>query len=318
MKELYDTLFLKKLFKGSNHSNISSLMVSKYEEHKNDLKFLKILFKNDKKIYKEFFKGNCIYKEYITNKITYIDFINSIDKAISNIEITDYNLSNKYLTEVKNKMINGKFMPRITSTENGKYPYQLNEDELKRIIENQGKYYPFLLNKTEDGTYKIVKLLEFRIPYFVGPLVNNKQSQFAWMERNIENEKITPYNFDKIVNKELTAENFIKRMISHCTYLLEEEALPNNSILYNKFKVLNELKQIKINGEKLDLKLQHKIIEELFKNTKGKITEKKFKDYLLSNNEYPMHGTELNITGYSADGAFANNMQSYVDFFAED
>ena len=107
-------------------------------------------------------------------------------------------------------------------------------------------------------------------------------------------------------------------MISHCTYLLEEEALPNNSILYNKFKVLNELKQIKINGEKLDLKLQHKIIEELFKNTKGKITEKKFKDYLLSNNEYPMHGTELNITGYSADGAFANNMQSYVDFFAED
>lgn len=318
MKELYDTLFLKKLFKGSNHSNISSLMVSKYEDHKNDLKFLKILFKNDKKIYKEFFKGNCIYKEYITNKITYMDFINSIDKAISNIEITDYNLSNKYLTEVKNKMINGKFMPRITSTENGKYPYQLNEDELKRIIENQGKYYPFLLNKTEDGTYKIVKLLEFRIPYFVGPLVNNKQSQFAWMERNIENEKITPYNFDKIVNKELTAENFIKRMISHCTYLLEEEALPNNSILYNKFKVLNELKQIKINGEKLDLKLQHKIIEELFKNTKGKITEKKFKDYLLSNNEYPMHGTELNITGYSADGAFANNMQSYVDFFAED
>ena len=28
-----------------------------------------------------------------------------------------------------------------------------------------------------------------------------------------------------------------------------------------------------------------------------------------------MHGTELNITGYSGDGKFANNMQSYVDFF---
>ena len=319
MKELYDTLFLKKLFKGSNHTNISSLMVSKYEEHKEDLKFLKSLFKSDKKIYKEFFKGNCIYKEYITNKKTYADFISDIDKVISKIEINDYSLSNKYLTEIKNKIINGKFMPRITSTENGKYPYQLNEDELKKIIENQGKYYPFLLNKTDDGIYKLVKLLEFRIPYFVGPLVSNKQSQFAWMERNIENIKITPYNFDKVVNKELTAERFIKRMISHCncTYLLEEEALPNNSILYNNFKVLNELKQIRINGEKLDIKLQHKIIEELFKKTSGKITEKKFKDYLLSNNEYPMHGTELNITGYSSDGAFANNMQSYIDFFEE-
>ena len=30
------------------------------------------------------------------------------------------------------------------------------KDELLKIIENQGKYYPFLLNKTNDGTYKIV------------------------------------------------------------------------------------------------------------------------------------------------------------------
>ena len=40
MKELYDTLFLKKLFKGSNETNISSLMVKKYNDHKEDLKFL--------------------------------------------------------------------------------------------------------------------------------------------------------------------------------------------------------------------------------------------------------------------------------------
>ena len=146
-------------------------------------------------------------------------------------------------------MENGDFMPRITSKENGKYPYHLNEDELLKIIDNQSKYYPFLLNKTEDGINKIVKLLEFRIPYFVGPLVKSSKSDFAWMERNVENVKITPYNFDKIINKELTAEKFIKRMISKCTYLLNEPALPNNSISYNNFKVLNELKQIRINGE---------------------------------------------------------------------
>lgn len=317
MKELYDTLFLKKLFNGSNETNISSLMVKKYNEHKEDLNFLKKILKNDKELYKKFFKKNCIYKEYVTNNKTYEDFIKEVNNAISKINITDYDLSNEYVTKIVPKIANGNFMPRITSNENGKYPYQLNKDELLKIIENQGKYYPFLLNKTNDGVCKIVKLLEFRIPYFVGPLVNSNQSKFAWMERNIQNVKITPYNFDEVINKELTAEKFIKRMISNCTYLLNEPALPNNSISYNNFKVLNELKQIRINGELLEINLQHKIIEELFKKTNGTITEKKFKDYLLSNNEYPMHGTELNITGYSAEGAFANNMQSYIDFFGE-
>lgn len=317
MKELYDTLFLKKLFKGSNETNISSLMVKKYNEHKEDLKFLKKILKSDKELYKKFFKNDCIYEKYITNNITYDEFIKEVNNAISKVNIADYNLSNEYVTKIAPKIANGNFMPRITSTENGKYPYQLNKDELLKIIENQGKYYPFLLNKTNDGTYKIVKLLEFRIPYFVGPLVNSNQSKFAWMERNIQNVKITPYNFDEVINKELTAEKFIKRMISNCTYLLNEPALTNNSISYNNFKVLNELKQIRINGELLEINLQHKLIEELFKKTNGTITEKKFKDYLLSNNEFPMHGTELNITGYSADGAFANNMQSYIDFFGK-
>ena len=317
MKELYDTLFLKKLFKGSNETSISSLMVKKYNEHKEDLKFLKKILKSDKELYKKFFKNDCIYEKYITNNITYDEFIKEVNNAISKVNIADYNLSNEYVTKIAPKIANGNFMPRITSTENGKYPYQLNKDELLKIIENQGKHYPFLLNKTNDGTYKIVKLLEFRIPYFVGPLVNSNQSKFAWMERNIQNVKITPYNFDEVINKELTAEKFIKRMISNCTYLLNEPALPNNSISYNNFKVLNELKQIRINGELLEINLQHKLIEELFKKTNGTITEKKFKDYLLSNNEFPMHGTELNITGYSADGAFSNNMQSYIDFFGE-
>lgn len=319
MKDLYDTLFLKKLFKGSNETNISSLMVKKYNEHKEDLKLLKSIIKSDKKVYKNFFKDDCIYKKYANNdsSMSYDNFVKEINNAISKMNITNYELSTDFITKIKPKIENGTFMPRITTVENGKYPYQLNKDELIKIIEKQGKYYPFLLNKLEDGTYKIVKLLEFRIPYYVGPLVSSEHSKFAWMERNIQNEKITPYNFDRIVNKELTAEKFIKRMIAHCTYLLSEPALPNNSISYNNFKVLNELKQIRVNGELLEIDLQHKIIEELFKKTTGTITEKKFKDYLLSNNEYPMHGSELNISGYSADGAFANNMQSYVDFFGE-
>ena len=40
-------------------------------------------------------------------------------------------------------------------------------------------------------------------------------------------------------------------MVSNCTYILQEKAMPTHSILYSKFKLLNELKQISVNGEKL-------------------------------------------------------------------
>ena len=92
--------------------------------------------------------------------------------------------------------------------------------------------------------------MEFRIPYYVGPLVSCKKSKNAWLERRIDNVKITPYNFDEVVDKEKTAEEFIRRMMSHCSYLLNEYALANNSILYSKYKVMNELKQIRIMIEK--------------------------------------------------------------------
>ena len=86
---------------------------------------------------------------------------------------------------------------------------------------------------------------------------------------------------------------------------------------YSEFKVLNELKQIKVNGEHLTQDEQHKIIEELFMKTSGTITENKFREFLLNTLDYNFYENELKITGYSADGKFANNMQSYVDFFGE-
>lgn len=326
LKELYDTLFLKKLFKGSSNTLLSSLMVERYDKHKEDLRFLKRLFDKERKLYNQLFRSTkemCLYEKYIHNKISYEDFSKELKNLIEKVFDTgiDNSLSEKWLNDVQSRLDNGEFLPRITDPENGKYPYQLNKDELKKIIENQGEYYPFLKEKINEE-YKLVKLLEFRIPYYVGPLNNTtnikgKNSDFAWMERKVDNVRITPYNFDEVVDKEVTAEKFIKRMISHCTYLLNEYALPNNSILYSRYKVMNELKQIKINGEKLKIDLQHKIIEELFMKTSGSITDKKFKEYLYSLNDLDMYEGDINVTGYSADGKFANNMQSYVDFFGE-
>lgn len=322
MKKLYDMIFLKRLFKGSKSSSLSSLMVEKYLTHEKDLRFLKKLLGVNRKIYNRIFKSKkemCSYEKYIRNKISNDEFIKDIQKQLPDIfnQIIDQELVDYYELEIQNRMENGEFMPRITDTENGKYPYQLNKDELIKIIENQGKYYPFLSRKTEDGTYKLVKLLEFRIPYYVGPLTDESHSQFAWMIRKNNTEKITPYNFDQIVDKDATAEKFIKRMISHCTYLLEEPAMPNNSILYSKYKVMNELKQIKVNGERLTNEIQQKIIKELFMKSSGSITDKKFKEYLYSCKDFDMYQGDFNITGYSSDGKFANTMQSYVDFFGE-
>ena len=324
LKQIYDSVFLKRLFKGEQNASISSLMVRYYNQHKEDLNFIKELFRNNRKIYNKLFRNGkdaCLYEKYITNKIDYDAFKKEINKLLEDLfaheeTLIEQDLIDKYSLDVKERIENGEFLPRITTTDNGKYPYQLNKIELIKIIENQGKYYPFLLDKVKDNkTYKIVKLLEFRIPYYVGPLGKNGNN--VWLERKIDNVKITPYNFDEIVNKEKTAEEFIRRMMSHCTYLLNEYALANNSILYSKFKVINELKQIRINDRKLELKFQQELIKELFMKTTGTITEKKFKNYLIASGEYNMDNGDLKITGYSADKKFANNMQSYIDFFGD-
>lgn len=323
LKELYDMLFLSRLFKGSKHTNLSSLMVDKYEIHKRDLRFLKELFAYDRKLYCYFFRDGkdlCIYRKYVNNQITNDSFCKEIRKYLPDIfeKVTEQSLIDDYTLSISFRMDNGEFMPRITDVDNGKYPYQLNKDELIKIIENQGKYYPFLLDTLENGTYKIVQLLSFKIPYYVGPLVSKEKSPFAWMEKNEPNIKITPYNFEQVVNKEVTAENFIKRMISHCTYLLDEFAMPTNSILYSKYKVINELKQIRVNGYKLTNEIQQDILKNLFMKKSGAITDKIFKNYLSHSKDFEMYQGELNVTGYSADGRFANNMQSYYDFFGPD
>lgn len=324
-KQLYDSVFLKKIFKGSNNTSLSALMVEKYDIHKEDLRLLKDLLNTDRKIYNDVFRNRdkkCLYEKYIHNELSYEDFrkdllkyLEKIFDSLKNVELIERYNQNKLRIE------NGDFLPRITETENSRYPYQLNKDELIKIIENQGKYYPFLLEKVSN-TYKIVKLLEFRIPYYVGPLntttnLKNIKNSNAWLVKKVDNIKITPYNFDEIIDKSATAEQFIKRMISHCTYLLNEYALPNNSILYSKYKVMNELKQIKVNGEKIENGIQHKIIKELFEKTSGTITDTKFKMYLYSSTDFDMYNGDINVTGYSADGKFANNLQSYIDFFSE-
>ncbi len=343
-KELYDMLFLKKLFRDKENATISSSMLDKFTEAKEDLDFLKKLFRttidrktsereNLYKNYKAMFKNvngekkPCIYEQYMSGSMTYEEFKKEINKSLGIIFSYDVKDELRYLYEskFKERIDNCSFMPRINSTDNGRFPYQLNKQELLKIIEKQGKYYPFLMETVKDeigaDTYKLVKLLEFRIPYYVGPLNNTTDrkdviNKNAWLVKNegTENCEITPYNFHEIINKEETAERFIKRMISHCTYLTKEYAIPADSILYSEFKVRNELKQIKLDGKRISVELQNFIIDVLFKKESRVVTEKIFKNFISNSTNFSMYSNPV-ITGYSANKKFANTMKSYVDFF---
>lgn len=311
MKQLYSMNVLKKLLNGEKY--ISNIMVKRYQKHQEDLKLLRKVIATDSKAYSKIFQNakDSIYRKYIRNGITYEEFTKEITNIIANVSETP---EKKQLLK---EMESASFMPKITSKENGELPYQIHEIELVKIIENQGKYYPFLKEKTTNGNYRIQELMKFRIPYYVGPLNDTtkdkgRKSPFAWACKK-ENTEITPFNFDEVIDKDASASKFIERMISHCTYLLKEEVLPANSIIYSKFKVLNELKQIKVNDKKISLELEKKIYKELFLK-KGKVTEKDLINFFKATGEYDMFD-EIEITGYSGDKKFANHMQSFVDFF---
>lgn len=337
MKELYECLFLIDFFKGEKNASFSNLMIGRYEKHKEDLKKLKQLLQVNKEAYNQIFRTIeksknrkeyiCIYDEYVHNKKTLDELQKEIKKALISVYGEE-----TYQTNYENWVEAEEFLPRIADTDNGNYPYQLNKEELLKIIKTQGERYPFLLEKVEsdnpkekeDDKYKLVKILSFRIPYYVGPLNNstddtNVKNKNAWICYKLEKTShlINPYNFQKLVDLDASAEQFIMRMISHCTYLPKQEALPSNSILYSKFKVLNEIKQITVNGKRLSPELQNKLYHDLFL-TEGTVTEKKLLQFLAKQPEMSMYGNDMDIKGYSADKKFANSMQSYLDFFGKD
>ncbi len=174
-------------------------------------------------------------------------------------------------------------MPKARVKENSVVPYQVHEKELKKILCNAEKYLPFLKNTDETGksvSDKIRMLMTFRIPYYVGPLLGNN----AWVEREALG-KVTPWNFEEKVNVEKSAEKFIEKMTSKCTYLKNEDVLPMSSLIYEKYMVLNEINKLKIYSEPISVALKQDIYRDLFER-KQKVTVKKLIDYLKAEKGY--------------------------------
>lgn len=109
-------------------------------------------------------------------------------------------------------------------------------------------------------------------------------------------------DFDK------SAEKFIEKLTSKCTYLPQYDVIPKHSLLYNKFCVLNELNNLKIDGEKISVQLKQDIYNDLFKKY-YKVTNKKLCDYLKSRN---IAFDEIS----GIDNDFKSSLKSYKDLVA--
>lgn len=318
MKKAYDWSILANILNGENY--LSDAKVTVYEKHKKDLEDLKyVIQKYAPKEYKSMFselddkKANYVRytghyivnkkKVYPGKKVTQEEFCKNVSSILKKVKDKDI-----IIDRIIDECDKLTFMPKQIDKRNGVLPYQLHQEELKKIIENAEKYYDFLNKKDSNGYItkeKIEKLLTFRIPYYVGPLNDkHKENGFCWIEKK-SNEKIYPWNFDEVVDKDKCAENFIMRMTNKCTYLVGEDVLPNQSILYSKFRVLNELNNLKINGEKPDVEVKKKIYNELFLTGKA-VTAKKIK--LFYKREYGVSNVEVS----GIDGDFKNKMDSYA------
>lgn len=232
-------------------------------------------------------------------------------------------------TDTSEKSTSPLLLPKQRGQAKGTIPQQLHGNELKFILEKLQKDFPSFAEEVsgEDEDYntkakKILKIHGFRIPYYCGPLVKRKfdkdgnpvpggKSQFSWADDEIS-ELVYPWNFDKLVDKDQRAENFIRRMTNECTYLVGEDVLPKCSLTYQKYMVLNELNNLKINGQRIDNDLKQRIFEHGYKNGEltGNITLKKLAKWCRSNG---FIGSNDELSGTSEVKTLPK-YQTYQDF----
>lgn len=202
-----------------------------------------------------------------------------------------------------------EFLPKAVTKVNGIIPYQLNEYELKCILNKAESYLPFLKQKDGYGTVaeKIHMLLTFRVPFYVGPL--NGHSPYAWAA-HLKDGSITPWNFKDHIDEEASARIFIGRMTNKCTYLIGKDVLPKNSLLYTEYMLLNTLNNVRVGyaDQKLTLELKEKIWNELFLKHK-KVTLKKFSQFLIREG---IDAEEASVI-HGIDGDFKESLAPWID-----
>lgn len=353
IKVIHDTRLLASLLQGKR--TVSEAMVEIYETHKKQLEQLKELYQElAKDKYNAFFNEVPTTEDKKKKDVNYAMYVGlilakdriyrisrkdadinklyarirkdlDIEKRLSEEDNTTSEENKKKLREIQDAMERGTFLRIQNSKSNGVLPYQLNKNEMKTIIEKQGKYYPFLKEKAKSFLnpdkleYKAVSMLEYKIPYYVGPLASSgDNAPNHWMVRKDSNGEITPWNFYDKVDKGATAQAFISRMKNNCSYLYGEDTLPRFSLIYLQYLIFNELNNVCINDEPLSIPEKNYLCEKVYKSNK-KITPSLIKDEL--SNFHP--GRKINLRTRKSDDeeklgdVLKTAYSSYIDFASE-
>lgn len=315
---LYNWSLLAELM-GEYHY-ISEAKIAVYDKHKADLKVLKRVLKQRPDIYAKIFRepgssANKNYSAYVgvckvkgkkaaIEKCSYEDFTKTLKSCLK--DMPDSN-DKDYISRELNM---GTFLPKSVSKENGVIPYQLHLQELKIILSKAEAYLPFLKVRDQYGTVsdKIISLFTFRIPYYVGPI--NEHAGSCWVVKKDKQGKVYPWNFTEKIDIEKSAEGFIRNLTNKCTYLIGEDVLPKNSLLYSEFTVLNELNNVRIGEtmQKLPLRLKEKVMDNLFSCYKH-VSRTKFIKYLVSEGIDKKEAESIS----GLDGDFKSSLSSLID-----
>lgn len=318
-----------------NGQTISDMMVARYEKHKADLKRLKKWIRTYRKDeYVTLFRddndpsGYAAYTHHLTSPARFQQEkftrcrqegakIKSIPEGFYNkcrriLESKKIDLpenaraeANEMLEEMKADNV---FLPLQRINLNGQIPNQIQAEELAKILDAQGKYYPTLRENRE----KILSICTFRLPYYVGPLYQDKNSPFQkWIVRDMT-QPAYPWNFFDVVNQTATAEGFIANLTNKCTYLPIEDVLPLHSLLYEEYLMLNELNRVRVKGNLIrDVQLKKRMMDELFAKNKS-VSYKVFAKWLRQNSPYT-DVTENDISGTQEPGKFTASLRTRYD-----
>lgn len=338
MRAVYSAFLLKGILKNAEGKTLSFCKVKEYDRYHEELALLKSLVKEyAPDSYDEFFRGEMYegtgiydlskaqgYTKYNlgTSKMSHEDFLKAVQKLFDGTPAVE----DPRFAVIRKGIEEKTFLRRLKTSDNGVIPFQLHLEEMKDIIENQKQYYPFLA-ENED---KLTSLVTFRIPYYVGPLTRKNAPigsdgslRFAWSKRieGKENEKIYPWNWDQIIDRDSSAELFIQRMTGTCTYLRGEPVLPRCSLMYEMYCVLNELNGARWtqDGDKyyrFDYADRAGIVDDLFKHAKSISYDKVSK--WLEKTHGPNGGRSIGgsyyVRGGQGESGFESKLSSYVDF----
>lgn len=306
-----------------NGQTISDTMVARYEKHGRDLEKLKAwvkayqpdkfyaLFRDDENA-----KGYAAYTDHLRKpkkfkkeklqRCTQDEFYKVLKAMLTGNKDAEAAAAAQPMLEAIDEP-NG-FLPLQRINLNGQIPNQIQAEELAKILDAQGKYYPTLRENRE----KILSICTFRLPYYVGPLYQDKNSPFQkWIVRDMT-QPAYPWNFFDVVNQTETAEGFIANLTNKCTYLPIEDVLPLHSLLYEEYLMLNELNRVRVKGNLIrDVQLKKRMMDELFAKNKS-VSYKVFAKWLRQNSPYT-DVTENDISGTQESGKFTASLRTRYD-----